>query len=316
MSEPVWFRHCQLKNETEGKHMTKIAFLGAGSMGQGMIRNFLRGGHEVTVYNRTLEKARHLEADGAKLARTPREAATGAEAVFSMLTNDEASRECWTGADGVFAAHPAPGTFVIECSTLSNPWVLELSRLAAARNLRFLDCPVAGRPDVAAAGQLNIFIGGNAQDVAAVRPLLAAISKKVTHFGAAGTGNAFKLIYNLLGAIQVAALAEAMAACEATGIDLAAAAEAFSIGATGSPHVVRHSGYMSRGTHENPVQFSGRGRVKDMSYGIDFIEGLGAQAVIGNAARAVFGQMNEYGMSDRNDSELIDTLRIAHGRPR
>lgn len=295
--------------------MTKIAFLGAGSMGQGMIRNLLRGGHEVTVYNRTVAKARYLEADGARLARTPREAATGVDAVFSMLTNDEASRACWTGDDGVFAATLTPGTFVIESSTLSNPWVLELSRLAAARNLRFLDCPVAGRPDVAAAGQLSVFIGGDPQDVEAVRPLLKSISKKVTYFGAAGTGNAFKLIYNLLGAIQVAALAEAMAACEAAGIDLTAAAGAFSIGATGSPHVVRHSGYMSRGAHENPVQFSGRGRVKDMSYGIDFIEGVGAQAVIGNAARAVFVQMDEYGMGDRNDSELIDTLRIAHGRP-
>jgi 3-hydroxyisobutyrate dehydrogenase len=296
--------------------MTKIAFLGAGNMGQGMIRNFLRRGHEVTVYTRTRQKARHLEADGARLARTPRAAATGVDAVFSMLTNDEASRECWTGAEGVFAAALAPGTLVIESSTLSNAWVLELSRLAAAKKLRFLDCPVAGRPDVAAAGQLNVFAGGSAQDLEAVRPLLSAISKKVTHFGPVGTGNAFKLIYNVMGAVHVAALAEGMFACEAAGIDLAAAAEAFSIGATGSPHVVRHSGYMSRGAHEDPVQFSGRGRIKDIGYGVAFIEGIGAQSVIGHAAQAVFGQMDQYDMGNLNDSELIDTLRIAHGRPR
>ena len=296
--------------------MTKIAFLGAGSMGQGMIRNFLRKGHAVTVYNRTLDKARRLQADGAKLTGTPREAVAGAEAVFSMLTNDQASRECWTGADGVFAANLPAGTLVTESSTLSNAWILELSRLAAARNLRFLDCPVAGRPDVAAAGQLNIFVGGTPQDVEAVRPLLAAIGKKVTHFGPVGTGNAFKLIYNVMGAVQVAALAEGMFACEAAGIDLLAAAEAFSVGATGSPHVVRHSGYMSRGTHENPVQYSGRGRIKDIGYGVAFIEGAGAQAVIGRAAQTVFDQMNQYDMGDLNDSELIDTLRIAHGRAR
>ena len=296
--------------------MTKIAFLGAGNMGQAMIRNFLRRGHEVTVYNRTLEKARALEADGAKIARTPREAAIGVDAVFSMLTNDEASRACWTGVDGVCAADLTPGTFVIESSTLSNPWALELSRLASARNLRFLDCPVAGRPDVAAAGQLNVFAGGNPQDVDAVRALLGAISKKVTHFGPIGTGNAFKLIYNVMGAIHVAALAEGMFACEAAGIDLAAAAEAFSIGATGSPHVVRHSGYMSCGTHENPVQFSGRSRIKDIGYGVAFIEGVGAQAVVGHAAQAVFQQMDNYDMGKLNDSELIDALRIAHGHPR
>ena len=296
--------------------MAKIAFLGAGSLGQGMIRNFLRRGHHVTVYNRTLDKARSLEADGATLARTPCEAATGTDAVFSMLSNDEASRACWTGTDGVFAADLPPGTLVTESSTLSNPWVLELSRLAAARKLRFLDCPVAGRPDVAAAGQLAIFVGGDPQDVEAVRDLLGAIGKKITHFGPAGSGNAFKLIYNVMGTIHVAALAEGMFACEAAGIDLVAAAEAFSIGATGSPHVVRHSGYMSRGTHENPVQFSGGGRIKDIGYGVAFIEAVGAQSVIGRAAQEVFGQMGDYGMSDLNDSELIDALRIAHGRPR
>lgn len=289
--------------------MARIAFLGAGSMGQGMIRNFLRKGHAVTVYNRTLEKARALEAEGAKLARTPREAVAGAEAVFSMLTNDEASRECWTGVEGVFAADLTAGMLVTESSTLSNAWILELGRLAAARNLRFLDCPVAGRPDVAAAGTLAIFVGGAPQDVQAVRPLLAAIGRKVTHFGPVGTGNAFKLIYNVMGAVQVAALAEGMFACEAAGIDLTAAAEAFSAGATGSPHVVRHSGYMSRGTHENPVQFSGRNRIKDIGYGVELVERIGAQSVIGRAARDVFEQMNQHDMGNLNDSELIDALR-------
>jgi 3-hydroxyisobutyrate dehydrogenase len=238
----------------------------------------------------------------------------GAEAVFSMLTNDEASRECWTGAEGVFAASLPVGTLVTESSTLSNAWIRELGRLAAARNLRFLDCPVAGRPDVAAAGKLAIFVGGDAKDVEALRPLLGAIGKKITHFGPVGTGNAFKLIYNVMGAVHVAALAEGMFACEAAGIDLAAAAEAFSAGATGSPHVARHSGYMASGRHESPVQFSGLGRIKDVGYGVEFIEGIGAQARIGRAARDVFEQMNEHNMGGLNDSEVIDTLRIAHGR--
>ena len=285
-------------------------------MGQAMIRNFLRGGHQVAVYNRTIEKARPLEADGATLAPTPREAAAGADAVFSMVIDDGASRACWTGPDGALAADFAPGILAIESSSVSRDWVIELGGLAAARGLRFLDCPVAGRPDVAAAGQLAVFAGGAAEDVDAARPVLKSISKSVTHFGPVGSGIAFKLIYNVMGATHVAALAEGMFACEAAGIDLATAAEAFSSGATGSPHVVRHSRYMAYDEHEDPIQFSGRGRIKDLGSGIGVIEQVGAQSVIGRAAKSVFEQMVKLGTGDLNDSELIDTLRAEHGTTR
>ncbi len=292
--------------------MAKIGFLGAGVMGQAMIRNLLGAGHEVCVYNRTREKARTLEADGATLAVTPREAAAEADAIFSMVTDDAASRAVWTGADGALAANLGPGALAIESSSVSRDWVLGLSALATAKGLRFLDCPVAGRPDVAKAGALAVFAGGAANDVDAARAVLEPISKSVTHFGATGSGIAFKLIYNVLGTVQVAALGEAMFACEAAGIDLGAAAETFSTANTASPHVVRHARYMAYDEHEDPVQFSAFGRIKDLSYGIEMIEKIGAQSVIGRATRSVFEQMVERGQGDLNDSELIDTLRAEH----
>ena len=189
--------------------MARIGFLGAGVMGGAMIRNLLGGGHEVCVYNRTLEKARALEADGATLAATPREAAAGADAIYSMVTNDDASRACWTGADGALAGDFKPGALAIEGSSVSRDWVLELAGLAAAKGLRFLDCPVAGRPDVAKAGTLWVYAGGAADDVEAARPILEPLSRSITHFGPTGSGIAFKLIYNVMGTIQVAALGEA-----------------------------------------------------------------------------------------------------------
>ena len=294
--------------------MAKIAFLGAGTMGQPMIRNFLRGGHAVTVYNRTIEKARSLEPLGAVVATAPGVAAAGADVIVSSLTNDEASEATWNGPEGALQAKLKPGAYAIEMSTVSLPWVARLNELAAARNLHFLDCPVAGRPDVAEAGQLKVFAGGTAEDVAALRPVLAAISKSVMHVGGVGSGITFKLIYNVMGAIHVAACAEGMFACEAAGIDLAVAAEGFSTGATGSPHVIRHARYMAENKHEDPVQFSGRMRIKDVDYGIRLIEGVGAQSVIGHATRDVFAQMVEHAMGDLNDSELIGTLRVAHNR--
>jgi 3-hydroxyisobutyrate dehydrogenase len=294
--------------------MAKIAFLGAGMMGQPMIRNFLNGGHKVTVYNRTLEKARPLEAFGAVLATTPKEAAAGVDVIVSSLINDEASEVTWTGTNGALEADLKAGAYAIESSTVSLKWVAKLNELATARGLNFLDCPVAGRPDVAEAGRLKIFAGGRAEDVEALRPVLASISKSVMHLGGVGSGITFKLIYNVMGAIHVAACAEGMFACEAAGIELAIAAEGFSTGATGSPHVARHSRYMAENKHEDPVQFSGRNRIKDVDYGIRLIESVGAQSVIGHATKEVFGQMIQHEMGDLNDSELIDTLRVAHDK--
>jgi 3-hydroxyisobutyrate dehydrogenase len=296
--------------------MAKIAFLGAGTMGQPIIKNLLRGGHAVTVYNRTQDKARPLQALGATLAATPKEAACAADVIFSSLTNDDASRVTWGGPDGALQAKLKSGAYAIEMSTVSLTWVTELNELAKARGLHFLDCPVAGRPDVAESGQLKVFAGGRAEDVDAMRPVLDAISKSVMHVGAVGSGIKFKLIYNLMGAIHVAACAEGMQACEAAGIDIAVAAEGFSSGATGSPHVIRHARYMAENSHEDPVQFSGRMRIKDMAYGIGLIESAGGQSVIGHAAKKVFEQMVEFDMGDLNDSELIDALRVVHQKDR
>jgi len=291
-------------------NVAKIAFLGAGMMGSAMIRNYLKGGHDVTVYNRSPEKARPLATLGAKLGNTPMEAARGVDIIISSVTNDDASRECWDGREGALR-DPKQGAFAIEASTVSMSWIRTLSGLAKAKGLRFLDCPVAGRPDVAEVGKLKVFAGGAQEDVDAMRAVLASISSGVTHMGPVGSGIAFKLIYNVMGTIQVAATAEGMFACEAAGIDLAVAAEAFTAGATGSPHVARHSKYMAENKHEDPIQFSARGRIKDVDYGVRLIEEYGAQSVLGHATIRVFEQMVELGMGDRNDSELVDALRIA-----
>ena len=290
--------------------MATIAFLGAGAMGQAMVPNLLRGGHSVRVYNRTIDKARLLEAKGATAAATVREAVQGVDAVFSMVIDDDASRAVWAGPGGVLDS-AAAGTLAVESSTVSNKWLRELGERAAAKRLRFLDCPVAGRPDAAAAAQLVVFVGGKREDLEAVRPMLEPMSRRIVHFGAVGTGNAFKLIYNLLGAVQVAAVAESMNACEAAGIDLHAASDAFSDGNTGSPHVKRHSRHMATGKHDTPIGFTPHGRLKDITYGIQYQEQVGGQALLGHAAAALFQQMIDIGWGERNDSEAIDGLREA-----
>jgi 3-hydroxyisobutyrate dehydrogenase len=294
--------------------MAKIAFLGTGNMGAPMSRCLLKGGHQVTVWNRSADKAKALEKDGAKVAGTIAEAVAGADAIFTMLMDDKACRAVWTGPGGVLESTPKRGALAIESSTVSNAWVHELAGLASAKGLRFVDCCVAGRPDAAEAGALHIFAGGAPADVEEIREIVKPYTRSFSNFGGVGRGNAFKLIYNVMGAIQVAALAEAMQACEAAGIDLMAAANAFSIGNTNSGHVIRHSKYMATGKHESPVGFSPKGRIKDTLYGVEFIEKVGGQSRLGRTTAEVFGQAVEVGMGDLNDSELIDALRKVHAK--
>lgn len=296
--------------------MAKIAWIGVGAMGGAIILRLLAAGHAVTAYNRSVEKTRRAREAGAVIAASPREAAQGAEVVFSSVTNDEASRAVWTGSDGVLAAALPPSTIVVECSTLSHDWVMELAALASKKGVRYVDCPVAGRPHDAEAGKLRVFAGATPADLEAVRPLLEAFSTKIFHFGGVGAGTAFKLIYNLLGVIQVASVGEAMAQCEAAGIDLHAAAEGFATGYTGSRHVTLHSATMADGKQGQAVAFSGRGRLKDAQYGVRLAEKMGRQSLVGNAAVAVFSQMVDVGMGDANDSELIDALRAVAAKAR
>jgi len=291
--------------------MAKIGFVGVGNMGRVVIQRLLAAGHQVTAYNRTPEKARVVEQAGAKLVKTPGEVTKGADFVFVSVTNDEASKQVWLGPDGILAANAPKSTRMIECSTLSHDWVLELAREVTARGYRYIDCPVAGRPDAAEKGELRIYVGGAKEDLEALRPLLETFSKKIFHFGPVGAGTAYKLIYNLLGVVQVASVAEAMVQCEAAGIDLNAAAEGFAIGYTGSRHVSEHSARMAEGKRNQPVGFAGSGRLKDAVYGVKLAEKLGRQALVGEAAAQVFDQMVQAGMGGLNDSEVIDAIRAA-----
>src|SRR5262245_24601294 len=167
-------------------------------MGLGMANRLLEAGHDLRVYNRTGSKAAPPERAGAKLCRTPREACTDAAAVFSMTADDTSSRAIWSGPDGVLAAQFAPRAFAIECSTLSYNWVMELAAQARARNLRYVDSPVTGLPDAAAAGELTLLVGADAADLESARPIPSAISNRILHLGAVGAGTAYKLIVNLM----------------------------------------------------------------------------------------------------------------------
>lgn len=289
--------------------MADIAFIGLGKMGIGMATRLLMAGHAVKVYNRTAAKADPVIRAGARWAATPREACVGADAVISMTTDDGSSRMLWLGADGILAADLAAGAFAIECSTLSHDWVLELSAKAEQRALRYIDAPVTGLPDMAAAGQLTLLVGAQAADLEACRPLLAAFSERIIHFGLPGAGTAYKLIVNMLGAVQIASAAESMAIAERAGLDLAMVADALASGQAASPQVVRNTRRIVEGDHDRDVVFTPALRLKDVRYALQLARKLGVGSPFGALAGDAFSQLLELGQSHTNESKVFEVSR-------
>src|SRR5687768_16391263 len=121
-------------------------------MGAGMAARLLATGHELAVYNRTPARAAPLVAAGATLAQSPREACEGVDAVIAMTADDTSSKAMWLGPDGALAAAVPLGTLAIECTTLSHGWVLELASLVRQLGWGYVDAPVTGLPEAAAAG--------------------------------------------------------------------------------------------------------------------------------------------------------------------
>ena len=278
-----------------------------------MAARLLAVGHEVVVFNRTPHKAEMVARLGARVAATAREAAAGCGAVISMTADDHSSRAVWLGADGVFAADPAPDTLVIECSTLSHDWVLDLAGQARQKELRYIDSPVTGLPEMAAAGKLTLFVGADAQDLAAARPLLEALAERLVVFGDVGAGTAYKLMVNLLGAIQIASAAEGMAIAERAGLDLKTVADAIATGQAASPQVVRNTQTIAADNHERVI-FTSTLRLKDVEYALRLAEKLGIRSPFGRVAADAFRLLCERGYAQANESRIFEIARAQPDR--
>jgi 3-hydroxyisobutyrate dehydrogenase len=286
--------------------MARIAFMGLGKMGFGMAARLLAAGHELRVYNRTPAKG----SGRFQLFGSPAEAAAGADAVISMVADDAASKSVW---QSVFAHRAAGATqpLAIECSTLSYDWVLELAATAVSCGFRYIDAPVTGLPDMAAAGTLTLLVGADLADLDCARPILGAFSQRVLHFGAIGTGTAYKLIINLLGAVQIASAGETMALAERAGLDLRLVAEAIAGGQAASPQVVRNTQRMVADDHDRNITFTPRLRLKDVDYALRLADKLGLGVPFGTLAARVFQRLCATGHGDENESNVIRVARSA-----
>jgi len=272
-----------------------IAFFGLGLMGSGMARQLLKAGFPLAVFNRNQEKAASFADGGARVARTPREAAVGADVLISMVADDNASRAVWVGENGALAA-AAPGVVCVESSTVTVGWVRELAAAASARGCEFLDAPVTGSKAQAAS-------------VEKARPVLAAMGKNIIPLGPVGSGALLKLINNFVCGVQVASLAEAMAMIERCGLDRARALEVLTQGAPGSPIVKTVASRMT--TSDYTPNFLLRLMAKDLGYAIEEGRKLSVDFATGGAALSVFKRGIASGLGEKDIAALAEVFRKA-----
>jgi 3-hydroxyisobutyrate dehydrogenase len=292
--------------------MAHVAFIGLGRMGHGMAGRYLDGGFTVAVWNRSKAKGQDLIARGARWASSPADAAKGADAIVTMVADDEASRAVWLGRDGAVSAAKA-GALAIECSTVSYRHALDLARELRGRGLIYVDSPVTGLPDAAASGKLTLLVGAEPADLEQARPFLVPLSATIRHFGAVGTGTVYKLINNLMGAIQIAGIAEGLAIAEQAGLDMKLVLEAVETGVAASPQVIRHSKRMAARNFSG-ANFTAALRHKDAAYAVALAESLLSDVpVMGRAAVQAYARAKAYAPDD-DEGKMIEIVSHAKGK--
>jgi 3-hydroxyisobutyrate dehydrogenase len=275
-------------------------------MGHGMAGRYLDAGFRLAVWNRSKEKAEDLIARGAQWATSPEDAAIDADAVVTMVADDEASRSVWLGKNGAAATMKA-GTLAIECSTISYAHALDLSRELDNRGLVYIDSPVTGLPDAAASGKLTLLVGAHPADLEKARPFLEPLSSTIRHFGAVGTGTVYKLINNLMGAIQIAGIAEGLAIAEQAGLDMKLVLEAIESGVAASPQVIRHSRRMAARNFAGAT-FTAALRHKDAAYAVALAESLlSSEPLIGRAAVEAYARAKAAAPDD-DEAKMIEIV--------
>lgn len=187
----------------------KIGFIGLGIMGKPMARNLLEGGYELIVYNRTREKAEELASEGATVAGSPKEVAEQSDIIITMLPDSPQVEEVLAGEGGVLEG-VREGALIVDMSTISPVVTEELSEKAKENGASMLDAPVSGGDVGAIEGTLSIMVGGSEEDFERANPLFEVMGKTVTHVGPVGAGQVVKAANQIVVALTIEAVSEAL----------------------------------------------------------------------------------------------------------
>lgn len=211
----------------------KIGYVGMGIMGRGMAGCLLSAGHDVTVWNRTVERTAGLAAAGAEVVDTPEALAASCDLIMICVSDTPDVEQVTLGDDGLIHAL-GPGKLVVDHSTISASATKRLAAAVAEVGAAWVDAPVSGGSEGAANGTLAIMVGGDATDVDRALPYMEAYGKTITHVGTSGAGQLVKLVNQVLVVVTALGVSEALLLAEAGGLDISTTINAVKDGAAGS----------------------------------------------------------------------------------
>jgi 3-hydroxyisobutyrate dehydrogenase-like beta-hydroxyacid dehydrogenase len=294
--------------------MARLGFVGLGAMGSRLSRRLLAAGHEVTGWNRTADKARDLVAAGMTLAKSPRAAGEGAEAVFVMVTDDAALRAVALGPDGLVAGL-GTGAVVVEMSTVSPVVVRELAAPVAARGATLIEAPVSGSTITVEQGTASFMVGGDPAAAERVRPFLLAMGTAVTHVGELGLAKTMKVATNLGLAVQMLAFSEAVLLAEKAGITRERAVEALLKSVIASP-MVKYRGPFVLGQMSTEAWFKVAMIQKDLQLALDQGRASGVPLPLTSVVQEWMTAARGLGLGDYDFAIVFDVLaRLAGAAP-
>lgn len=287
--------------------MARVAFLGLGVMGFPMAGHLKAKGHEVTVYNRSPQKAEAWVAKhGGRAAPTPRAAAEGQDVVLACVGNDDDLRGVCTGPEGAFAGM-ATGTLFIDHTTVSAAVTRELAKAAGALGIGFVDAPVSGGQAGAENGVLSVMCGGSEADYARAEPVIAAYARICRRLGDSGSGQLAKMCNQIAIAGLVQGLSEALHFSEKAGLDGEALVEVISQGAAGSWQMVNRHKTMLAGHFEHG--FAVDWMRKDLGICLSTADEVGASLPVTALVDQFYKDVQKMGGGRWDTSSLFARLR-------
>jgi 3-hydroxyisobutyrate dehydrogenase len=284
----------------------KTAFLGLGVMGFPMAGHLKKGGHEVTVYNRTAAKAQKwVEAHGGRAAATPAEAAKGADIVFACVGNDDDLRSIVLGGEGAFAGM-GKGALFVDHTTASANVARELGQIAKEKGLHFLDAPVSGGQAGAENGKLTVMVGGDQADFDRAKPVIDCYARACVLLGAVGSGQLAKMVNQICIAGLVQGLAEGMNFAVKAGLDPAKLVETISKGAAQSWQMENRALTMVQDKFD--FGFAVDWMRKDLGICLDEAKRNGARLPVTALVDQFYAQVQQRGGKRWDTSSLIHLL--------
>jgi 3-hydroxyisobutyrate dehydrogenase len=290
--------------------MTRVGFVGLGTMGVAMAANVARADFPLTVWNRTPGRAGPLVEQGATEAGSPAAVAAASDVVVICVSDTPHVAEVLFGPDGI-AIGAAPGTLVVDCSTISPAATRSFAERLAASGVGLVDAPVTGGSEGAQKGTLSILVGGLPKDVERARPILEVMGTTITHFGPVGSGQVAKAANQVILAGTYLAVAEGLVLAMKAGLDPDQVVAALSGGAAQSWVLANRSGRMI--ANDYPIGFRIALHRKDLGIVLELAREIGATLPVSELAAALEDGIIALGHGDDDIAALARPIRELSG---